>query len=47
MHCSCAPTRYLLLTAALLQPGTAALACPEPPERAEYAIHHETYGEVG
>ena len=47
MHCSCAPTRYLLLTAALLLPGTAALACPDPPERAEYAIHHETYGEVG
>jgi hypothetical protein len=36
-----------LLTAALLLPGAAALACPEPPERAEYAIHHETYGEVG
>ena len=47
MHCSCAPTCYLLLTAALLLPGTAALACPDPPERAEYAIHHETYGEVG
>jgi hypothetical protein len=36
-----------LLTAALLLPGAAALACPDPPERAEYAIHHETYGEVG
>jgi hypothetical protein len=24
-----------------------ALACSHPPERAEYAIHHETYGEVG
>ena len=47
MHCSCAPTCYLLLAAALLLPGTAALACPDPPERAEYAIHHETYGEVG
>jgi Family of unknown function (DUF6134) len=47
MHCSCAPMCYLLLTAALLLPGTAALACPDPPERAEYAIHHETYGEVG
>jgi Family of unknown function (DUF6134) len=47
MHCSCAPTCYLLLTAALLLPGTAALACPDPPKRAEYAIHHETYGEVG
>jgi hypothetical protein len=47
MHCSCAPPRDLLLTAALLLPGTAALACPDPPQRAEYAIHHETYGEVG
>ena len=47
MHCSCAPTCYLLLAAALLLPGSAALACPDPPERAEYAIHHETYGEVG
>ena len=47
MHCSYAPTCYLLLTAALLLPDTAALACPDLPERAEYAIHHETYGEVG
>jgi hypothetical protein len=31
----------------LLLPGPAALACPDPPQRAEYAIHHETYGEVG
>ena len=47
MHCSWAPTCYLLLAAALLLPGAAVLACPDPPERAEYAIHHETYGEVG
>ena len=36
-----------LLTAALILPGTAALACTDPPERAEYVIHHETYGNVG
>jgi hypothetical protein len=30
-----------------LFPGTAALACTEPPGQAEFAIHHETYGEVG
>jgi hypothetical protein len=36
-----------LLTAASLLPGAAALACPDPPQRAAYAIHHETYGEVG
>jgi hypothetical protein len=47
MHCSCAPACCVLVTAAVLLPGTAALACPEPPEGAEYAIHHETYGEVG
>jgi hypothetical protein len=39
--------RHLPLIAALLLPGDAALACTRPPERAEYAIHHETYGEVG
>ena len=39
--------RPLLVIACLLLPGSAALACADPPEGAEYAIHHETYGEVG
>lgn len=39
--------RPLLWLAPGLLPGTAALACADPPERAEFAIHHETYGEVG
>jgi hypothetical protein len=30
-----------------LVPITAALACPRPAEQVAYAIHHETYGEVG
>lgn len=29
-----------------LSPGPA-LACSDPPEPAEYVIHHETYGEIG
>jgi Family of unknown function (DUF6134) len=41
------PIRHLLVIAAVLLPGNAALACAQPPERAEYEIHHETYGEVG
>jgi Family of unknown function (DUF6134) len=47
MHSSGRPIRPLLVIAGLSLPGTAALACPEPPERAEFAIHHETYGEIG
>ena len=39
--------RHLLVTAAVVLPGTAALACTHPPERVEYGIHHETYGDVG
>jgi hypothetical protein len=40
--------RVLLLTPALalLLAGQAA-ACPDAPANAEYAIHHEAYGEVG
>ena len=47
MRLSGSSVRQLLVIAGLLLPGSAALACAEPPERAEYAIHHETYGEVG
>jgi Family of unknown function (DUF6134) len=39
--------RHLLVSAACVVPMGPALACSHPPERAEYAIHHETYGEVG
>lgn len=39
--------RHLLVSAALVAPMGPALACSHPPERAEYAIHHGTYGEVG
>jgi len=39
--------RYLLGIAACGLPLGPALACPDPPEPAEYVIHHETYGEVG
>ena len=39
--------RLLPVIAGLWLPGAAALACTDPPQRAEYAIHHETYGEVG
>jgi hypothetical protein len=39
--------RHLLVSAALVVPIGPALACTHAPERAEYAIHHETYGEVG
>jgi hypothetical protein len=39
--------RHLLATAALVVAASPTLACTDPPERAEYAIHHETYGEVG
>jgi hypothetical protein len=39
--------RHLLASAALALPVSPALACTRPPERVEYAIHHETYGEVG
>ena len=39
--------RHLLVIASLLLPGSAALACTDPPQRAEYAILHESYGEVG
>jgi hypothetical protein len=35
------------MTAALALAPATALACSHPPERVEYAIHHETYGEVG
>ena len=42
------PRRHLLpMTAALALAPATALACSHPPERVEYAIHHETYGEVG
>jgi len=41
------PHRLLFALAALFLPGGAALACSEPPERGEYAIHHERFGEVG
>jgi hypothetical protein len=39
--------RDLLVSAALVVPTGPALACTQAPERAEYVIHHETYGEVG
>jgi hypothetical protein len=39
--------RHLLVIAPLVLPIAPALACPHPAERVEYAIHHETYGEVG
>jgi hypothetical protein len=39
--------RHLAVIAGVvLSPGPA-LACPDPPEPAEYVIDHETYGEVG
>jgi Domain of unknown function (DUF6134) len=38
---------HLLVSIAFVLPMGPALACTHPPERAEYAIHHETYGEVG
>jgi Family of unknown function (DUF6134) len=38
---------HLLAVVTLVLPIDPALACPHPSERAEYAIHHETYGEVG
>lgn len=42
------PRWHVLPTvAALCLMPAAALACGHPPERVEYAIHHETYGEVG
>jgi hypothetical protein len=37
----------LLVIATLVLPIAPALACPHPAERVEYAIHHETYGEIG
>jgi hypothetical protein len=39
--------RHLLVSAAFVVPMGPALACTHPPGRAEYVIHHETYGEVG
>jgi hypothetical protein len=39
--------RHLLVGAAFVVPIGPALACAHPPERAEYVIRHETYGEVG
>jgi Family of unknown function (DUF6134) len=39
--------RLLPVIAALALAPAAALACSHQPERVEYAIHHETYGEVG
>jgi hypothetical protein len=41
------PFRHLLAIAVVSLSGSAALACTAPPERAEYTIHHESYGEVG
>src|ERR671918_3139674 len=38
---------FLPMIAALALAPAAALACSHPPERVEYAIHHETYGQVG
>ena len=38
---------HLLVIATLVLPIAPALACPHPAQRVEYAIHHETYGEVG
>jgi hypothetical protein len=39
--------RHLLVSAALVVPSGPSLACSHPPERVEYVIHHETYGDVG
>jgi hypothetical protein len=40
--------RVSCLTLALSLPGMgASLACTHAPERVEYVIHHETYGDVG
>jgi hypothetical protein len=39
--------RPLLTIAAGALLSTSALACTDPPEPAEYVIHHETYGDVG
>jgi Family of unknown function (DUF6134) len=39
--------RDLTIVAAFVLPLGPALACTGPLERAEYAIHHETYGDVG
>jgi hypothetical protein len=39
--------RQLSMTAALVLVSSPALACPHPPERVEYLIHHEAYGDVG
>jgi hypothetical protein len=41
------PMRRLLIVGALALAPSPALACSDPPERAEYVIHHETYGDVG
>jgi Family of unknown function (DUF6134) len=38
---------HLLVSAALVVPIGPALACTHPPERVEYVIRHDTYGEVG
>ena len=38
---------HLLVIATLVLPIAPALACPHPAQRVEYAIHHETYGDVG
>jgi hypothetical protein len=35
------------MAAGILAPFGPALACSHPPERVEYVIHHETYGDVG
>jgi Family of unknown function (DUF6134) len=37
----------LLMMAAMVLPFGPALACNHPAERVDYAIHHETYGDVG
>ena len=37
----------LLVIAAWVLPVSGALACAHPPEQVTYAIHHETYGDVG
>jgi hypothetical protein len=37
----------LLLAAALVLPPSPGLACTDPPEPAEFVIHHETYGDAG
>jgi hypothetical protein len=39
--------RHLLASAALALPASPTLACTHPLERVEYAVHHETYGDVG